>query len=60
MAAKTAKKKVAKKRELLTPAGDARYVRRDDKGEFKGVRSLQVAGCRSTVQVEDGCEARPR
>lgn len=32
-----AKKKAAKKRELVKPAGDARYIRRDDKGEFKKV-----------------------
>jgi hypothetical protein len=34
---KAAKRKAAKKRELVKPAGDARYIRRDDKGEFKKV-----------------------
>jgi hypothetical protein len=34
---KATKKRAAKKRELVKPAGDARYIRRDDKGEFKKV-----------------------
>jgi len=34
---KAAKKKAASKRELVKPAGDARYIRRDDSGEFKKV-----------------------
>ena len=34
-AAKTAKKKSAKKRELISPKGDARYIRRDSKGRIK-------------------------
>jgi len=34
---KAAKRKAAKKRELVKPAGDARYIRRDERGEFKKV-----------------------
>jgi hypothetical protein len=32
---KKAKKKGAAKRELISPIGDARYVRRDAEGQFK-------------------------
>ena len=32
---KTAKKKGAAKRELISPRGDARYIRRDAKGRIK-------------------------
>ena len=34
-AAKTAKKQSARKRELISPKGDARYIRRDSKGRIK-------------------------
>ena len=34
-AAKTAKKKSASQRELISPKGDARYIRRDSKGRIK-------------------------
>ena len=35
MAKKTAKKKTSSKRELISPKGDARYIRRDAKGRIK-------------------------
>jgi hypothetical protein len=34
-AKKSAKKKSASKRELISPKGDARYIRRDSKGRIK-------------------------
>ena len=41
---KAMKKRAAKKRELLKPTGDARYVRRDDKGEFEKVVDGELTG----------------
>jgi hypothetical protein len=37
MAKKSAKKRTAKKRELIDTGKDKRYVRRDDQGQFKEV-----------------------
>jgi hypothetical protein len=44
----------------VKPAGDARYIRRHDKGEFKLVveRGKSLTPDRR-VQVEDGYEAGP-
>jgi hypothetical protein len=54
---KAAKRKAAKKRELVKPAGDARYIRRDERGEWS---KSAARWPRSPVQSRDGCQAGPR